>query len=325
MDDAKAVKLGNNETLEEVESVNEPKFTAEMQGLIASAEEFRLEKMRQHSGRNSLSLILGLSAVMVGSGIFGWYFLVDVHALYAFLGLAAAVLIPIKLNFWAKAPLLQYRREFKSRFMPAIAKALGGLRFHPKRGISAKTLSRTGILPPYDSYEAEDCFIGQYHGVKIIFSEARLHQKQSEDPIFDGIFVLLELPQETFAGTTVITADHKMAKALSSKLQTVNVKANSASAAAMHVLSNAPEHIEKLKIEPLLKELYEMVVLFDQAALSAVFFKNRYVFMMIPYDVDMFECSNVFLPVTTQSTALQCKKEIDQIMSIIDVLEIYQK
>jgi hypothetical protein len=46
--------------------------------------------------------------------------------------------------------------------------------------------------------------------------------------------------------------------------------------------------------------------------------------MMIPNKGDMFEPSSMFVPVSTKQHALNCKKEIERILEIIDVFEIYK-
>ena len=61
----------------------------------------------------------------------------------------------------------------------------------------------------------------------------------------------------------------------------------------------------------------EAAAIFNNAALTAVLFGKKYVFMMIPNDKDMFEASDLFVPVTTNQHALNCKKEIEQILEII--------
>ena len=38
----------------------------------------------------------------------------------------------------------------------------------------------------------------------------------------------------------------------------------------------------------------------------------------------MFEASNMYVPVATKQHALQCKKEIEQILEIIDLFELYK-
>ena len=220
--------------------------------------------------------------------------------------------------------------EHKTVFMPKLAKALNGLSFHPSRGVSAKMIEKLAVIPAHDTYEAEDCFMGKYKGTKVIFSEARLKSKSRKDvPIFDGIFVLLEAPEDVFDGHTIITANDKMVKAYSKTrwktMNEVHVNVSNPDWDKFTIYSTKPASAELLIGERLLKELAEAGAIFDNAELTAVLFSKKYVFMMIPYDKDMFEASNLFVPVTTTGQALQCKKEVEQLLEIIDVFDLYQK
>jgi hypothetical protein len=62
---------------------------------------------------------------------------------------------------------------------------------------------------------------------------------------------------------------------------------------------------------------------FGDANLSAVLFRGKYIFMMIPHETDMFEASDLYVPVSTQRHALSCKKEIDQLLEMLDVFDLY--
>ena len=45
---------------------------------------------------------------------------------------------------------------------------------------------------------------------------------------------------------------------------------------------------------------------------------------MIPFEGNLFEASGIHVPVATKQHTLECKKEIDQILEIIDVIDLYQ-
>lgn len=308
---------------------DDAKFKAEMDILIQEAEDLRLNHMRRHRGRNFMFGTMGMISLLAGASGFGWFLLVDPNIAMGVLCIMAATIPPIILHFWAHQPLKDYVRDHKNNFMPKMAKALGGLKFHPARGVSSKILSKTGVIPAHDIYKAEDCFMGAYKGVKVIFSEARLYAKKNHsEPVFDGIFVLLEIPNKVIEGHTIITADGAMVKKWASsrwqKLQNVSVSVSNPDWNRFQVFSDAPEAASLLVGEKLLKELSEASDIFDKAPLTAVLFRGKFVFLTIPYEADMFEASNIFVPVTTKQHALQCKKEIEQILEIIDVFEIYK-
>ena len=216
----------------------------------------------------------------------------------------------------------------KSVFMPKLAHAMGGLKYRPKSGIKAKKLLPAKILPSFDQYNAEDCFAGTYKETKMILSEARMsHSKRKGGYVFDGIFVLLELPNKRFEGHTIISGDRQTAKRWKDRrwhdLQQISI-GNGELAGTFEVFSDAPQDAENLARDEILTRLAEISAEFDNAPLSVSFYRGKYIFIMIPYAVDMFEPSNLYLPVTTNAQAARCKKEIDQILSIVDLLSVYK-
>lgn len=306
-------------SMENVTPQDDAEFNARISKLIEDAEAKRLKKMQQHRDRTFVNTTATLLLICVGSGLFGWFFLVSGDLALALLCLVCTALPPIFINSWAHEPIRKYKQNYKTEFMPEMAKALGGLKFHPKRGISRKVLARTGIVPAHKDYRAEDFFMGRYNGVKMMISEARLtHPKKAAELVFDGIFVFIETPKPIFEGHTILTADQSLAARLSQKLKPVAITGEYQR--LFTALSSKPDQAGNIVKNEILKEFAEMHELFKKSALSAAFFQGKYIFIAIPYDEDMFEASNIFVPVTTSDSAMRCKREIDQIMSIIDIL-----
>jgi len=321
--------MNTQENIRDIDRVDDVKFNKNLDALIKESEEMRLNRMRQHRTRGFLAMNFNIFFVLLGVMGFGWFFLIEATIIPAFISLAASMIPPIFLSIWAKKPIKTYIKEHKSIFMPKLANTLNGLSFHPERGVSAKIIKKLAVLPEHDIYKAEDCFMGRYKGVKVIFSEARLYSKRRKDEaIFDGIFVLLEIPLEVIEGHTIITANHKMVKAYAQTrwktMEKVNISVSNPEWDKFHIYSTKPEAAELIVGDRLLKELSEASEVFDDAPLTAVLFNKKYIFMMIPYSQDMFEASDLFVPVTTKSQALQCKKEIEQLLEIIDVFHLYK-
>lgn len=307
---------------------DENRFTAEMDLLAQEAETMRMAYMERRRKRSFIANTISTLLVMAGAGGFGWYFLMEFNLGLAVLCMIAAIIPPPALYLWAGAPLKAYIRDYKKEFLPKVAQILGGFKFHPSRGISAQIISKTGVLPKHNVYEAEDCFMGTYKGVRVLFSEARLYERRNGAPVFDGVFVLLKIPAEVIEGHTIITADIEMAQKSAAtrwqKLQPVTLSAKTPYAERFRVFSDKPEDADLMIGEKLLKELAEAADVFDKAKLTAVLFRKQYVFMAIPYKLDMFEPSNMFVPVAMKEHAMSCKKEIEQILEIIDVFDLYQ-
>ncbi len=313
----------------EMNRVDENRFTRELDMLIKESEEMRIARMKQHQTRGFVSMNLSILCVMVGVFGFGWFFMWKGLLLPAFACLLLSMIPPILLNIWASRPPKNYLKEHKTIFMPKLAKTLNGLTFHQNRGVSSKILGRLPVIPAHDQYKAEDCFMGTYKGVKVIFSEARLYSKvHKEGPVFDGIFVLLETPEEVIEGHTIITSNHKMVKAYEKTrwkdMSPVHVSVSNPDWDKFQIFSTKPDAAELMVGERLIKELAEAGDIFDKAELTAVLFGKKYIFMMIPYAKDMFEASSLFVPITTPSQALTVKKEVEQLLEIVDVFDLYK-
>ncbi|GJL84279.1 MAG: hypothetical protein DHS20C02_00540 [Micavibrio sp.] len=314
-----------NETIEPTDTAH---FSADIKRLIDQAEDARLNCMKQYESRSHMAFSLGLLCVILGSCAFGWFFFYKFQFLPGLLFLALGIVPYFLLSQFKMKPLQEYELQHKNVFMPKLAKALGGLKYRPKSGIKAKMMGPAKILPAFDQYIAEDCFAGTYKEIKMILSEARLsHSKRKDGYVFDGIFVLLELPADRFKGHTIITADHQATKQWKGKrwkdLQQITIN-NQKLASTFEVFSDAPQEGESLASDEILEHFAELSVEFDKAPLSVSFYRGKYIFIMIPYEVDMFETSNLYLPVTTSVQAQRCKKEIEQILSIIDLLSLYK-
>jgi hypothetical protein len=313
-----------------VERVNDALFEAEIDKLISYAEDLRIGLIRKHRTRNNLATAAFILLVLGGSLGFGYFLFfkgrIDIGVICVMISIA----LSFSVHLWAEKPLEEYKQQYKHKFMPKLAKLLGGLRFYPARGIGRKVLSKTGVLPKFESYKAEDCFMGEYKGVKVIFSEARLFaSERSSEPVFDGIFVLLEAPRGVFDSHTILTSDHRMIQSYASKrwqkLQAVNLPPPPEGAEHFRAYSSNPESAGALINERLLKELAEASQIFNEAPITTVMFRKKYIFMMIPYAQDMFEASNLHVPVKTRQHAQQCRHEINQILEIIDVFNLFRE
>lgn len=318
----------DNPSLQELVRIDEQRFTKELDDLIEKAEEMRLQRMQQYRTLSFMAMNISILCLTVGVGAFAWFFLMEAKIAIGFGCLLLSMALPVGMHLWANTPLKAYKREHKTKFMPKLAQALNGLEFHPQRGVSEKILEKLAVIPRYDRYEAEDCFMGKYKGTKVILSEARLYAKGDRNPVFDGVFVLLETSAEAIEGHTVITADRKMVESYEKtrwkKLSRVHVSPTNTDWNIFDIFSTKPDSAELFVGDRLLKELAEAAIIFDNAPLTAVLFGKKHVFLMIPCAKDMFEPSDLHVPVATRQHAIKCKKEIEQLLEIIDVFDLYK-
>lgn len=299
-------------------------YSSQIQSLIQRAKANQMEYAARYRKREIQMGFLGLLIVLIGSSGFGYFFFMEADIAKALACIVLTFFIPPLLNLKTQSFAKTYIKDYKENFMPQMAHALGGFKFDAGRGISQKIISKTGVLPPYQSYHAEDCFSGVYKGVKVMFSEAKLFGKSKTRPIFNGLFVFMEVGTEVFEGHTIITSDQKLtAQYAATKWKSLsNIPSSHPN---FQVFSSNPENASMIAGEKLLKELAEAGEVFNNAPLSAAFFKGKYIFIAIPNEVDMFEAPDIYDPVMTPGESETCKKEIDQILEIVDVVEIYKK
>jgi len=313
----------------QIDRINDEKFQAQLERLSEEAESIRFSFMSRYQGRTFAATGLSILIITACAGGFGWFMLMEARPVPASLFVLACFVAPLLLHIWAEGVLKQYRKAYKAQFLPKLAKLIGGLNFHPGRGVGHNVIAKTGIIPQHTIYEAEDCFMGTYKGVKVMFSEARLYRdKNKMQQIFEGVFVLLEAPTQKFSGHTIITANADMVRRYTGKrwksLSPVAFAKECVHSGRFNMVSNKPEIAQDIASEALLKELAEADDVFDKAKLSAVFFAKKYIFLMVPYAHDMFEPSSLHMPIETNRHAMQCKREIEQILEIVDVFDLYR-
>ncbi len=316
-----------DEPMEELRRTDHEAFAAEMKALVSEAEANRLRYMRARQRRGFFALSVGMIAMLAGACGFGWYFLMEGDLLRAVGSVAIAAIPTLLFYSWINGPQKAYVRTHKSQFMPKLAKVLGGLRYDAGGGVAAKVLGHTGIVPPHNRYDHEDCFLGVYKGIKVIFSEARLYKGSRS--VFRGIFALMELPKPTFSGHLILTADKKMAQDNAGtrwkKLSVIAATSSNPDWNRFLGFSDKPDEAAKLINEKLLKELSEAADIFGRSPISVSFMKGKYIFMMIPNEQDMFEASSVLVPITTTAHIEERRKEIEKLLEVMDVFEIYGK
>jgi hypothetical protein len=310
-----------------IDKRDDAQFQHEIKKLLQKAEDMRLSYMRKHQTQKMIANSLAMLLLLAGSSGFAWFLLMETDLQRALGSLAAGICLPLLLSQWHRGPVKAYLVDYKKRYLPELAKLMGGFAYSPQRGINENVLNKTGVIPAYKHYHSEDCFRGLYHGSKVMFSEARLTDAKNQ-AAFQGLLVLVELSHDVFEGHTIITADREMAGQYAGRrwknLSQLALSTADSLTKRFVAFSDNPDAAALYTGERFLKELGELDVAFGQAGLSAVLFRKRYIFMMIPHEADMFEASSLYIPVSTHKHAITCKKEIDQLLEMIDVIHLYK-
>ena len=109
---------------------------------------------------------------------------------------------------WAAKDLSdRYRRLYKARVLPQLAKGLGALFWRPGRA-PVEALRSSRLFGAFDEARADDEIFGRRHGVELSLLELQLIRGKGKNRriIFDGLLCTVQLPR-TLRGLTLVGAD----------------------------------------------------------------------------------------------------------------------
>jgi hypothetical protein len=173
---------------------------------LRELEILRVETIRVVKSRSVTRLPAGIAIAMLISAYSQWQ-----KGLGFDLGelLMAAFVGALLGEGWAVwKPHENYRRQYKARVLPLLAKRFGDLTYKTASPDAVAKLRDRGILPRYDRARVEDEIAGTHHGMPVSIVEARLQRRQQKRSrvVFDGLLVQVGLPRK-LTGTTAVSPD----------------------------------------------------------------------------------------------------------------------
>jgi len=229
--------------------------------------------------------------------------------------------------FWVKTPKRKYARAYKTRILPKIAALLGDFTYYINGQIKMEIMEPSKIIPYHSTYKSEDCFSGHYKGVHIHFAEIALTKQLGKNrvTVFQGLAVLLTDGAKKFYGHTILTRDQNMVAKWFKKKTTNFKRANIGDPEFERLFDifttdqvEARDLIDPLIIESIkgLRKEYEA----DK--MSAAFY-DGHVLILIGSSKKHFEPADIEIKSTNEYELLSLKREVAQILSIVDRLSLY--
>lgn len=235
------------------------------------------------------------------------------------------------LYWWVTTPRREYAKAYKTEIMPSLAKLFGNFSYNLGGRVQMKLMRPSKIVPRHDKYEAEDYFSGHYKGVNISFCEINLKEKRRTKnstyyaSIFRGLAVLLDMKSKRFLGHTIL--DYNKSK-LSEWFKEHSLGLKRANLVdpvfedRFDVYTN--DQVEaRYIIDPVMMErLNGMYEEYDGNKMAAAFYDSK-MLIIISSKYNYFEPAKLEVPATDPRSILSMKKEIGEILSIVDCLELY--
>lgn len=317
--------LSNTKTEARLSDQDANAFLEKSRPKLEELETIRVDKLRVYERRKKLAIPIG--AVL--TPFLGWidYWLLiwqsgndDTAAGVSIAGLAA-------LWGWVTQPKRQYARAYKRDILPDLARLFGAFRYEAKGKIPMDLLKPSKIVPGHTSYKSEDYFVGEYKTVGINFSEIKLTKKSGKSTVtvFKGLAILLTSGTKRFFGHTIMIRDQgKIGGWL--KKQTAGLEradlVDPEFEKIFDVFTNDQVEARYLIDPRIIENLKALYAEYSGKKMMAAFYEDRFL-ILIGSDKNHFEPANIQIAATNESSILSMKREIEQILSIVDRLSLY--
>lgn len=300
-------------------------FLAQCRPKLEQLESIRLRKLKLFQYRKKIAVPIGAVMTPVLGFIDYWLLLLqrahdDGAAGITFVGLLA-------LWHWVTKPKRDYARAYKTEILPDIARLFGDFRYNAKGKIPMEAMNPSGIIPYHTGYKSEDYFEGTYKNVDIKFSEIKLTKKSDKKTItvFKGLAIFLTQGTRKFFGHTILTKDKgaigEWFKKKSSNLKRANLVDPEFEKLFDVFTSDQVE--ARYLIDPLIIEnLKTLYAEYNGNNMMAAFYDGHFL-ILIGSKENHFEPASIKVPATDESALLSMKREISQILSIVDRLSLY--
>ena len=302
------------------------RFLDQCRPKLEELEEIRLDKLKAFQRRKKLAVpIAAILTPFLGFIDYWLLFLQssdDPVAGLSALGLGG-------LWAWVTKPKRQYASAYKRDILPDIAGLFGNFSYDVKGEIPMEAMKPSKIVPKYTSYNSEDFFSGEYKNVGIQFSEIKLTKKSGKHTrtVFDGLAILLTSGTRKFHGHTILTKDQGKLGSWFTKQFSGLERANLVDPEFEKLFDvHTTDQVEaRYLIDPMivenLKALYKE---YHGTQMMAAFYDDHFLILIGSKD-NHFEPASIETPATNNEGLLAMKREIGQIMSIIDRLSLIDK
>ena len=313
----------------DIRSDDDKAFLQRCKEKLEALEYARLNKLRNFEFRKKVGIPAALIALPICGYIDWMLFFFPRSNNDSFAGLTLLVMGGI--YWWVTQPKRQYARAYKIQILPKIAELFGNLTYDIDGKIGMDYMQPSRIVPHHDRYESEDYFTGEYKGVHMEFSEINLKQRRRSNKsthyvsVFKGLAVLLNTKHKRFYGHTILEKDrHALLEWFEEKTKGLE-RAEMVDPEFEEIFdAYTNDQVEaRYLIDPkMIESLKGLYAEYDGHQMAAAFYVNR-MLILIASKHNHFEPPNIYLPASDPEGLLNMKREVGQILSIIDKLSLY--
>lgn len=312
----------------DVRLAEERDFIEKSKAYLEGLEEIRKVKLRRYKWRKKIAV----PVAVVITPILGY---VDYMLLFLQSGddrgAGLTVLALGALYAWVTHPRRQYAKAYKLQILPDLAKLFGDFTYDLKGQIALYKMQPSKILPNHDRCDSEDYFSGTYKGVDIEFSEVDFKQRRRSKnrtyyvSVFKGLVILLDMNTKKFYGHTMLDKNKgkigEWFKQKSSNLKRANL-VDPEFEEMFDVYTNDQVEARYLIDPVMIERLKGLQMEYGGEGMTAAFYDSK-MLILIESKHNYFEPAELEIPATDPRSILSMKKEIGEILSLIDRLDLY--
>ncbi len=298
---------------------------------LAALEVIRLEKLAVYQWRKRLAVPV---AVVLGPVlVFIDYWLLFLVRTANDEGEAGITVVVMgALYAWVTHPKRQYAKAYKQEILPKIAQLFGDFVYDIKGQIDVAKMRLSKVLPRHDRYRSEDYFQGTYKGVGIEFSEIHLQTKHRDSKgrtsyrtVFKGLAILLDMRTKKFYGHTTLERDRgkitEWFKEKTSGMKRANL-VDPEFEGLFDVYTNDQVEARYLIDPVMIERIKGLQEHYNGQSITAAFYENK-MLVLIQSSYNYFEPADISVPAMDPASILNMKREIGEILSLIDRLSLY--
>ena len=297
---------------------------------LEEVEGIRLIKLKTYKRRKRIGIPLA-AVLSIPCALIDFFLLAMKQSNDGDGGAGVTVLVMGLIYAWVTQPKRDYTKAYKMQLMPKIVEAFGNFKYNLKGKIDDALMKPSKILPRYDKYKSEDHFEGHYKGSHIQFCEINLKQRRRSRKrtryvsVFKGLAILLESKNRTFYGHTILTKDSSKLmewfKEKSSDLKRANL-VDPEFEDMFDVYTNDQVEARYLVDPKIMEQLKKLSTLYNGKSLSAAYYDQKFL-ILIESKENHFEPPGIHVPATSRKSLEELYQEIESILNIGDVLELY--
>ncbi len=315
--------------INDIRDQDDLEFIKQSKEYLEELEIIRKDKFKTYKWRKRIAIPVGAILIPITGYIDYWLLWLQSSNDDSAAGLTIAMIGG--LYWWVTQPKRQYARAYKWEMLPKIAKLFGDFRYQLGGRIDAGKMLPSKILPKYDRYESEDYFVGTYRGVDIEFCEVDFQERRRSKnstyyaTIFKGLAILLDMKSKKFYGHTMLDKDRgkimEWFKEKSHNLKRANL-VDPEFEKIFDVYTNDQVEARYLIDPVMIERLKALQAEYDGQSMTAAFYDSK-MLVLIQSKHNYFEPADLEIPATDPRSILSMKKEIGEILALIDRLNLY--